>query len=476
MKSPRIAIFDEWWPLHIGDEVNDPAVDEPTSWARFSESPKLKGYVDGHYVVDDHRAIDEIHRLIKFKTCPICRVKMGLIPEYSLDDLLLCMKCGYWGGRGYRDWGSHFMQSIHPPRGVISRYKPLSPIDKEKNEYLITHLRRFPRDMTKISPLRVERFVVDLLADYLDCEVKAIGGSKDNGVDGYILKGNVIRSIVQVKWRQDMNRAEGVKVVREVAGTLLARGIPSGILVSNRVHYSKPAIAEAESISKLHITELGKMNLSLYDYHTIIDMLEISNTKLTAKMSVDDWFKISDRICVFDGASSIPRSSVVRKTEGQSFTIQRFLQDITSDDNLCEDEIVDVVQRARHRNKEAMETLLRLEAIRLICRRIVNSPRGWWTTYFTDYEDLSQEVRFLIYQKLPNHKKFKSAANFFRWVITIAHNVYITGMRKNRPYFERRVGLNEASAVGVEDLGIALVTYFGEETTDGVRPEIVKSD
>ena len=189
-----------------------------------------------------------------------------------------------------------------PLRGVLGIYKPLIPLNELKTEYLVSHLKKHPDQLPNIGPKRAEQFVMDLLSDYLNCEVKPIGGFKDKGVDGYIIKGDKISSIVQVKWRENINGAESVKVIREVAGTLLARGIPSGILVSNRDHYSKDAIHDAASISNLTVNELGKMNLQLIDYHNIIDMLEISNTKLTDKMKIRDWIDIEVGYSVFDGA------------------------------------------------------------------------------------------------------------------------------------------------------------------------------
>src|SRR3546814_19031012 len=90
---------------------------------------------------------------------------------------------------------------------------------------------------------------MDMLSDYLDCEVRALGGVKDGGIDGYILRNDTVACIVQVKWRQTPNGAEGVGVVREVAGTLLARGVPNGILVSTRSRFSKVAANEAQLFS-----------------------------------------------------------------------------------------------------------------------------------------------------------------------------------------------------------------------------------
>lgn len=314
MKSIKIAIFDEWWPVRYEHTHPRPKLDEPTQWARFMDVPRFTEFWEGPdgrkwCEVRDDRVLDELQRLITFKTCPICRTHMHLRDTgIEGEEIYICLSCGYWGGIGFREWNFH--DHLHPMRGAIGRYTPIIPIDNQQTEYLITHLRRSPKDLTKISPKRAEKFVVDLLSDYLDCEVRVLGGVKDGGIDGFILKGDRMSCIIQVKWRESAVGAEGVKVVREVAGTLIARGVPSGILVSNRIRYSDDARREAKEISKREITGLGQLSLSLMNYQDVIDMLELSATKLTADMTIKDWFKIRGDICVFDGAAKISEELV----------------------------------------------------------------------------------------------------------------------------------------------------------------------
>lgn len=302
-RNPRIAIFDDWLPFHIGSEIKSPKKDSPINWSEFINSPKFgltyeKG-IESKYHLEDKRAIEEIHRLLKYETCPICRNRMVKRPPDFNETLLICLTCGFWGGRGSR------MDNVHeqiPLRGVFGIYKPLKPLKDLDSEFLVTHLKRHPKDLPKIGPKRAETFVIELLADYLKSEVKPIGGVKDKGVDGYVIKNDKISSIVQIKWRENINGAESVKVIREVAGTLLARGVPSGILISNKDHFSKDAIEDSKLISNRKLSGLGKMNLSLIDYHKILDMLEISNTRLTNNMTAEDWIKIDTGYDVFEGA------------------------------------------------------------------------------------------------------------------------------------------------------------------------------
>jgi len=304
-KIPRIAIFDEWIPFKMGFKTNPNITDNPINWSEFTNNPKFK--LNTHptaneYLLDDERAINEIYRLTKHKTCPICRCKMKEENPIDHQSIFVCLKCGFWGGRGSR-FDNILMEGI-PSRGVLAFYKPFKPLAEQQSNYLISHLRKHPKELPNIGPKRAEKFVLDLIKESFDCEVKAIGGTRDGGVDGYILNNDEISTIIQVKWREDMNKAESVGVVREVAGTLLARGVPSGILISNRNHFSKDAIKDTKAINKNGSIGLSKMNLTLIDYHDIIDMLDISNTQLTANMELKDWYK-EDSNHVFDGAARL---------------------------------------------------------------------------------------------------------------------------------------------------------------------------
>lgn len=306
MSKPRIAIFDDWLPFHVGINQDAPEENNPIKWNEFMMAPNFElTYDDGKeksYRLTDERAISEVLRLLKYKTCPICRTNMDIKEQEFNETILVCLSCGFWGGRGSR------MDNVYekiPLRGVLGIYRPLSPIKDIDTQNLVMELKRNPSAMNKISPQRAEKFVVDLIGDYLDCEVKPIGGTKDGGVDGYIIKNNKIKSIIQVKWRESTKGAESVSVIREVAGTLLARGVPSGILVSNRDHFSPDAKADANEVSKRKLNGLGRMKLTLYDYHNILDMLDFSHVKLTDRMSLKDWYKIENAYEVFEGAAKL---------------------------------------------------------------------------------------------------------------------------------------------------------------------------
>jgi hypothetical protein len=315
MDAIRVAIFDKWWPVRYDKDHPIPKEDSPSDWAKFMDMPRFtEAFVhngEKWREVRDDRVLDELQRIDTFRTCPICHQSVSLRDTGVEDErFYVCLRCGYWSGIGFRDWNSHL--HMDPLRGVIARYRPLSPLDRAQTDYLVTHLRRTPKDLTKLSPKRAEGFVMDLLSDYLDCEVRALGGVKDKGIDGYILAGDELACIIQVKWRESTGGAESVGVVREVAGTLLARGVPAGILVSTRVRYSKEAVSEAQIVSKRKVAGLGRLKLELLDYNDILDMLNLSATRLTERMTVEDWFQVSEDICVFDGAAMISEKYIER--------------------------------------------------------------------------------------------------------------------------------------------------------------------
>jgi len=231
-----------------------------------------------------------------------------------VDDeaVYVCCTCGYWAGIGFREWNMH--HHAEPARAAIGRYLPLQPLDSLTSEILITHLRRSPRDMASLSPKRAEQFIADLLARVLDCEVRHVGQPADGGVDAYVVRSDVIRSVVQVKWHQRTDKAESVSVVRAVAGTLLAQGIPDGIVVSNRTHFSSTAQRTAKQVSAHSVDSLGRLRLQLADYHLIVDMLDFATRKISDNLQPDDWFPANahEECCVFDGAARISHGAARR--------------------------------------------------------------------------------------------------------------------------------------------------------------------
>lgn len=247
-------------------------------------------YEDGHR---PNPATDEVLRLMRTETCLYCSQPMEAIYDLeSVGRLLLCRACGYWGGRGTRDLG-HGGYNLRGVLGAASQDaarlgglwnvpegRDPDSVDLESSDLtfdqLLGQLQALPSRLLQLSPQRAEVVVMDLLAEILECEVRHVGGVHDGGVDGYIVAGDNIRSIVQVKWHQDTRKAERVGVVREIAGTLLARGVPNGLLVTTSERLSPNAEQEIEALGTREITSMGRMSIDAATYSDLLDMLELA--------------------------------------------------------------------------------------------------------------------------------------------------------------------------------------------------------
>jgi hypothetical protein len=174
--------------------------------------------------------------------------------EFDLRLLLVCTSCNYWGGKGTRP---------HPgsqKRGLLGRYSFISNPDSVPLERLLNHFRTHPTDLLSLSPRKAESIVAAILKEVLDCEVRLVGGVKDDGIDALIHAADGTKTIVQVKWRESSKKSESVSVVREVGGTILARGIPKAIVISTRKQFSWAARWEAKLISQQELVGIGRLD------------------------------------------------------------------------------------------------------------------------------------------------------------------------------------------------------------------------
>lgn len=270
---------------------------------RFSEAPASLDRQSGW----DAATNAEVLRLMRERTCAYCRSPMRSLSGVE-GYALLCAQCGYWGGRGQRHGGPY--NRIAPGEADENRYRKgtlgrVRYVDLDSAEvqtkHLIEYLRRVPDAMFELSPLKAERFVMDLLREALECEVRPVGGSNDGGVDGFIVAGDAIKTIVQVKWHRARRRSEGVRLVREIAGTLVARGVPHGLLVTTSERVSAAGQREIAEIGGREILGIGPMRLDVRTYNDVIDMLELASAKTNADFeSLVAPLHRGDRILMFD--------------------------------------------------------------------------------------------------------------------------------------------------------------------------------
>lgn len=198
--------------------------------------------------------------------------------EHTPQYIYMCPLCGFWFGRGTREY------NIGPAWGkfIFGKVNYL-PIDSTKinTEQLICYLNDNKSHLTKINPFKAEDVVCEILKDYLDCEVRKIGGRKDGGIDGYVLKGDKLSAIIQIKWRQNKEKAEGVQVIRDVAGTQVIKGIPRSLIVTTKNKYSKAAKEEMMALHGRELVSVGKMSMELLSYNDILSMLEVTTRRLS---------------------------------------------------------------------------------------------------------------------------------------------------------------------------------------------------
>lgn len=193
------------------------------------------------------------------------------------DYVAICTSCGFFIGRGTRDsgWGPYMDRTI---RSVAEKFS-IDSVDLPVEE-AIRFLSKKQHYLTSLNPFKAEEFVCTLLSDYFECEVRHVGVTKDRGIDGFIMRGNDLKTILQVKWHADSKRAESVSVVKELAGTLLEHGIPRGMLVTNRSYLSLQAKDTIDRIEHSSILQAEPIRIEYKVYKDILSMLELSSHKL----------------------------------------------------------------------------------------------------------------------------------------------------------------------------------------------------
>lgn len=308
MKDPLIAVYDQReifeWPDDDGGKVVRSDLNDKTCC--FCKGPLIP--------VDDFTDIQkDDERLHKF------------MPRWFY--ILICQHCGFWYGRLYDEFGLVDLDlgirgSV---RNVNINTEDISP------KVLISYLDQNQHLLNRINPYKAEEVVSHILSDAFDVEVRSIGGRKDLGVDGYIVVNDKISTIVQVKWRKDSNKAEGVQIVREIAGTMLARGIPSGLIVTTRTHLSREARSEIQEINKREISGVGKIQLSYATYKDILSMLELSSRRISETATLPFDFDQLDIESLFNAEEAVASESVFDAIQAKARDNERICNNMMND-------------------------------------------------------------------------------------------------------------------------------------------------
>jgi len=228
--------------------------------------------------------------------------------------VFLCLSCGFWSGHFFNEAG--FSDLDLGVFGALRKH----PLESEHVPVaaLLPYLNENSALLTRISPFKAEKVVARLLAERLECEVQSLGGRGDGGIDSYIVVNDKIQTIIQVKWRRDSNRAESVNVVRELAGTLLARGVPCGLIVTTRKYLSAAALSEITAVGRREVVGVGKIALDYVVYNDLIDMLSISARRITDKPRLPLDIESHDIGALFGLENAVASDSVVSRMEDKA--------------------------------------------------------------------------------------------------------------------------------------------------------------
>jgi hypothetical protein len=193
-KVIRIPVFENQFLFNVRNELKVDRDEPDFRWIDQNWRPEIDSNIIGNLY--DSIAEKEIFRLLQFETCAFCREKMEKItPLGDKGIVYVCKNCFYWGGRGTRPGGPTFT------RANLGRVNFINNPDEVQLELLISHLNRNINKIYDLSPRQAEKLLPNILKDYLDCEVKTFGGTRDKGIDAMALKGATEKIIIQIKWR-----------------------------------------------------------------------------------------------------------------------------------------------------------------------------------------------------------------------------------------------------------------------------------
>lgn len=183
--------------------------------------------------------------------------------------LFNCENCGWWYldiERNNSKW-QLFLEHIFG----IAKYYDVSSIEVPINE-LREYLAKNHEHIANINPKKFELLMQDCLRDlYAPCEVIHTGKSGDGGIDLMMVLEEKETYLVQVKRHKNVNKKEGVKVVRELNGVLLREGKAKGMVITTAHDFTKSAISESQI--KTNLTE--KYTMKLFSFDNIVEMLRL---------------------------------------------------------------------------------------------------------------------------------------------------------------------------------------------------------
>jgi hypothetical protein len=186
----------------------------------------------------------------------------------------LCDKCGYWMVIEMPDLGGwHSYRPTPCTVGVVRKYS-ISALDAPLHD-LQRFLRTHPEHLAHVNPVAFEELIAACMrAAFRPCNIVRVGGTGDGGIDLLFVKPDAGHYLVQVKRRGNIERNEGVEVVRTLNGVLFREGVAKGMVVSTAKAFTRAAEKETQ-------VRTGGLEyeMRLYGFSDIVSWLELDFTE-----------------------------------------------------------------------------------------------------------------------------------------------------------------------------------------------------
>jgi hypothetical protein len=192
--------------------------------------------------------------------------------EHEVYVLADCEVCGFWRVVNL-ERSSGFQRAVGSPawRGVAKIYE-ISDFDVPIAD-LRRFLKRHPTHLAHVNPFVFEELVAECLKSvFPTSELIKIGGHRDRGIDLMLLNTTREKYLVQIKRRSNINKNEGVDVVRQLNGVIFRENAAKGLVVTTARQYTRDAIQETQVKSDNGVWQ----SIDLYGYDDIVKWLSLS--------------------------------------------------------------------------------------------------------------------------------------------------------------------------------------------------------
>ncbi len=223
----------------------------------------------------------EIRDVDSLRTCPYCMSTNVVYPRYVEDiGLCRCGYCGWWKLLNLNDVSHGFGKvDVRSKTAIVKRF-PVSSLEVPLRA-LRGFLGKHPNHMAYVNPNVFEKLMADCLRDaYFPCEVVHVGRSDDGGIDLKLVITDDVCYLVQVKRRKNLDKKEGVEVVRSLNGVLFKEGIPKGMVITT---------ARAFTTRALESTTIKTPTAVPYDMKLLAFDEVKSMLKLTPVLPYEPW-------------------------------------------------------------------------------------------------------------------------------------------------------------------------------------------